>query len=284
MNSPAAETPSGDMSASYFPDRQGKRGPALQFPFRQNTIARKAQSPGPSELEYQLRNQQGAAVDPQFAALAEEGRRDSGESVRTVESDGGLPAGHTREIMGERIEQEQMMAKDEEEAEMERVEEESPSASLMLGPTLGSAGAQSQSQSLEVGQSQVYPARSPGVHSSEENVAAALREADGGEEVIEDQMEPNQQEKKRVRREKLGERLQEVFGLEEREEVLEEMRCWLLRSVSEWSERRFSFQLTASAQGLLVPDSATHLFLRQDASQRGQVPGPHCLLTLTSRI
>jgi sterol 3beta-glucosyltransferase len=39
-------------------------------------------------------------------------------------------------------------------------------------------------------------------------------------------------ERQRMRKEKLGEKLMQVFGLAEREEVLEEMRCWLLRSVS----------------------------------------------------
>jgi sterol 3beta-glucosyltransferase len=51
--------------------------------------------------------------------------------------------------------------------------------------------------------------------------------------LIEERMDINPTEKQRVRREKLAERLMEVFGLEKREEVLEEMRCWLLRSVSE---------------------------------------------------
>lgn len=41
-------------------------------------------------------------------------------------------------------------------------------------------------------------------------------------------------EAKRHRSARLAARLQEVFGLKEEEEVLEEMTCWLLRSVSEY--------------------------------------------------
>jgi sterol 3beta-glucosyltransferase len=70
---------------------------------------------------------------------------------------------------------------------------------------------------------------------SDANLDAALREGlEGEEELVEERMELNPAERQRVRKEKLSERLMEVFGLEEREEVLEEMRCWLLRSVSEW--------------------------------------------------
>jgi sterol 3beta-glucosyltransferase len=43
--------------------------------------------------------------------------------------------------------------------------------------------------------------------------------------------------KRRRRNARLAARLKEVFGLEEEEEVLEEMTCWLLRSVSEYSRR-----------------------------------------------
>jgi sterol 3beta-glucosyltransferase len=42
-------------------------------------------------------------------------------------------------------------------------------------------------------------------------------------------------EAKRRRSARLATRLQEVFGLEEEEEVLEELPCWLLRSVSEYT-------------------------------------------------
>jgi len=41
-------------------------------------------------------------------------------------------------------------------------------------------------------------------------------------------------DEKRQRSERLAARLQEVFGLDDVEEVLEEMPCWLLRSVSEY--------------------------------------------------
>jgi len=230
MASPGGETPSAEMSGSYFPERQSKHAQQLQFPFRHNAIARKARSPGPSEIAYQLRNQHGAAEEPQIPAVVEE-RRPSGDSVATTESDGGLPPGPTRDLMTEQIAQEQHMAKVEEQAEMEKVEEEeSPTASLMLGPTIGSSPNETQSLAVEHDRSQ--STTSSAHRDSVDNVAAALHEGDEVDEIIEDRMEPNSQEKKRVRREKLGERLQEVFGLEEREEVLEEMRCWLLRSVS----------------------------------------------------
>jgi sterol 3beta-glucosyltransferase len=65
-----------------------------------------------------------------------------------------------------------------------------------------------------------------------DNTSAALREGSDEDEIVEDQMMENPSEKKRLRREKLAEKLQHVFGLAEREEVIDEMRCWLLRSIS----------------------------------------------------
>jgi sterol 3beta-glucosyltransferase len=75
------------------------------------------------------------------------------------------------------------------------------------------------------------PSRESGV----DNTSAALREESGENEIVEDQMMENPSEKKRLRREKLAEKLQDVFGLAEREEVVDEMRCWLLRSISEFT-------------------------------------------------
>lgn len=45
-------------------------------------------------------------------------------------------------------------------------------------------------------------------------------------------------ERKAARRERLSERMMEVFGLEEKEEVKEEFACWLLKDVSEYSGTR----------------------------------------------
>jgi sterol 3beta-glucosyltransferase len=63
------------------------------------------------------------------------------------------------------------------------------------------------------------------------NTAAALRGGDDGE--MERSRRGSSDDKKKIRKEKLAGKLMDVFGLQEREEVLEEMRCWLLRSVSE---------------------------------------------------
>ena len=65
------------------------------------------------------------------------------------------------------------------------------------------------------------------------NVDAALREPDASEEAIFEPVEITAEERRVLRRDKLSAKLQEVFGLQEREEVLDELRCWLLRSVSE---------------------------------------------------
>ena len=74
----------------------------------------------------------------------------------------------------------------------------------------------------------------PSRESGADNTSAALREESGENEIVEDQMMENPSEKKRLRRENLAEKLQSVFGLAEREEVVDEMRCWLLRSISEF--------------------------------------------------
>jgi sterol 3beta-glucosyltransferase len=136
-----------------------------------------------------------------------------------MESDGGLPeGGEARQVVADRVEAEAEIAEEEERVEISKAAEESTPYSESHPYALATP--------LEKAS---QPKRQ-----SEENVGAALREGDVGEEEVEDRMAENPAEKKRVRREKLAERLQEVFGLEERETVLEEMRCWLLRSVSEW--------------------------------------------------
>jgi sterol 3beta-glucosyltransferase len=139
-------------------------------------------------------------------------------SVDTVESTGGVPAdGPARKLMQERISKEENLAGEEEAKEMDRVSDLPTTQSTGLAPA---SSAEKQ-------------------RPSDDNAPAALREGSGEDEVIEDQMMVNPSEKKRLRREQLAERLQEVFGLEEREDVLDEMRCWLLRSVSKYHHDSF---------------------------------------------
>lgn len=67
---------------------------------------------------------------------------------------------------------------------------------------------------------------------------------------------------RRARMEQLGVLLQEVFGLEEQEEVIDELPCWLLRNDSECQAGDLT---NRSAQGLHVPDQAAYLLLRAHA-------------------
>lgn len=190
----------------------------LSFPFRANTIARRARTPGQKELSYQFAGMTTSEVREAERQSAEQGyfdgdgsdsRRSSGE---TDESDGGVPVDSpARHLMADRISKEENMAGEEEAKEMDRVGHSPMVNSTGLAPPIP-----------ELNQ-----------RPSDDNAPAALREGSSEDEVIEDQMMANPSEKKRLRREQLAERLQEVFGLEEREDVLDEMRCWLLRSVSE---------------------------------------------------
>lgn len=116
-------------------------------------------------------------------------------------SDGSLPPG-TRVMLNDQITKEQQQAGEEEDTEMAR------------------AG-------LETGGSGIS-----GERGSAENTAAVLREH--GDDDDDSTVQKESGQKQRVRKEKLGQKLMEVFGLPEREEVLEEMRCWLLRSISEF--------------------------------------------------
>ena len=214
---------------SYFPaqgDSQARHGQSeyvhrsLNFPYRQNAVARKARSPGPTELAYQFAGRPAQTVPlediPPVVPEEPRKRRASDDSTITVESEGGLSAGLGRDVVAQQVEKEGQLAEQEEGAEIIRADEE------QTLPSHGSSslgGAVSSTASMETQQ--------------DENVGAALREGTPKDEVVEDLMAMNPQEKKRVRREMLAERLRDVFGLDEREEVLEEMRCWLLRSVSE---------------------------------------------------
>lgn len=133
--------------------------------------------------------------------------------------------GPVEELMQDRIEKEQSLGEEEEKEEMMMAEHQQagPLAALNLGreisattadPVVGSGG---------------EGANAP----SDRNALAALREPSDGDELAEGHVPPNASERRRMRRELLAEKLKVVFGLDEREEVLEEMRCWLLRSVSE---------------------------------------------------
>ena len=189
----------------------------LSFPFRANTIARRARTPGQKELSYQFAGMTTSEVREAERQSAEQGyfdneesssRRSSGE---TDEDDDGVPVNSpARHLMEHRISKEENMAGEEEAKEMNRVGHSPMTNSSGLAPPIPAADQRP----------------------SDDNAPAALREGSSEEEIIEDQMMVNPSEKKRLRREQLAERLQEVFGLEEREDVLDEMRCWLLRSVS----------------------------------------------------
>lgn len=180
----------------------------LRFPFRENTIARRARSPGINELNYQFaQGRRRAASDLGDNVPSIAGLRVAGDERPPSEGSVGSIGPEERRLVEERVAAEEDIAHDEEREEIQRFH---PDA-LDLGPVI----------------------EGQGDRLSEANVQAALREGEEGqEELIEERMDINPAEKQRVRREKLAERLMEVFGLEKREEVLEEMRCWLLRSVS----------------------------------------------------
>lgn len=187
----------------------------LHFPFRANAIARKARSPGQSELNYQFaealrlqqqsgKQQSSSGVVPMPRGFDPEIRRNSDDSDSSLSV-----GGDARRMMDEQIHREEDIGEEEEEGEIARAaEQDSQGSGIQLAPPIG------------------------GDLPDDNNTAAALRESPE-DDFIEDRLEGNATERKRVRKEKLSDRLMEVFGLEEREEVLEEMRCWLLRSVSE---------------------------------------------------
>lgn len=190
----------------------------IHFPFRQNAIARRARPPDTTELDYQY-----ATSETSSRGMSETGSESSSEDevllpkafvsppnfiVPSAEGEATGPP--DPKLTSDRIEKEQQIAGEEEQAEILRSSKEEE---MRLGKEL-------------------VPDKSHG--SAELNMDAALREGGSvGEDVIEAQMQTNEAEKSLTRKEKLAERLMEVFGLEEREEVLEEMKCWLLRSISE---------------------------------------------------
>jgi sterol 3beta-glucosyltransferase len=155
------------------------------------------------------------------------------------------------EMLNERIAAEENNAKAEEGAEIARVasgdnmNERARLEAQFQDMGMADAGAQGQSDlGYKSGLEQEQAQQSV-------NTAAALQEAEHGQQVeVEDRMQQNQGEKQRLRREQLSQRLQEVFGLDEKEEVLEEMRCWLLRSVSEWHLDRSALAGTATADSM----------------------------------
>lgn len=218
----------------------------LHFPFRDNTIARHARSPGLNELNFQFRGTEETAAGgsttissvPMPRGMVDT-RRESGESIGPG----------ARQMLDERTKAEEGIAENEEKTEILRAEGRLPEGvqALNLGPQLDR---------------EVSP--------SDANAGAALRErTDVRGAEVEDSMEPNPNEKQLVRKEKLAERLQDVFGLEQREEVLEEYRCWLLRSVSEYCILNGRLRLlTSSAQGVHVPHPAAYLLLRSHAGPR----------------
>lgn len=190
----------------------------LHFPFRQNAIARRARRPGTAELDYQY-----ATPETSSRRTSAAGSEASSEGEvplpkgfvshpnLIIPSGEGEAAAHADlKLINDRICKEQQIADVEEQAEILRSAEE---------------------QRMRLGKEFV---RHKNRDSADLNVDAALREGGSeGDDVIEEQMQTNEAEKRITRKERLAERLMEVFGLEEREQVLEEMKCWLLRSVSE---------------------------------------------------
>ncbi|KAK4684673.1 hypothetical protein P7C73_g5496, partial [Tremellales sp. Uapishka_1] len=180
-------------------------GPRLSFPLRDNTIAHRARSPGVKEMEFQLApslqdhqsDTPGSFPMPKGSNGNDSGSDESGDERLAAGVD-------VRKIMSDRIQVEEKMGEREERGEMVKAAQ--------------NAGRQSHAHI--------------GTPSSKDNVGAALREEDDGD--ASDTMETNENEKRRLRREKLSQRLKQVFGLEDREEVVVELRCWLLRSVSEY--------------------------------------------------
>ncbi|WVF70804.1 hypothetical protein IAT40_005598 [Kwoniella sp. CBS 6097] len=190
----------------------------LHFPFRDNTIARRAKRPTGNELSYQLaeearrRGSEAASSDASSDSSVPlpKGYRGEDRGSSTRSSLDASISGEAREMLNEQISREEELGEQEEQEEILRAAEQSPvRPAIDLEPIVSGHG-----------------------DSAEYNTDAALREPENlEEEIIEKKVQPNESEKKRLRREKLAERLMEVFGLDEREEVLEEMRCWLLRSV-----------------------------------------------------
>ncbi|WVO17804.1 hypothetical protein L204_105502 [Cryptococcus depauperatus] len=188
---------------------------SLQFPFRQNTIARKARRPGANELSYQ------------FAGIVPDRKTNANDTDYSSDGDIPLPKGFVprpsdmssdsgsetssvtgakAQIINDRITKGKKIAMSEEREEILLSAEET-------NLNLDNIAKQAESQ-------------------SDVNLGAALRDgAERGQHVIEERMQPDESEKRLIRKEKLAQRMMEVFGLEDQEEVLEEMKCWLLRNI-----------------------------------------------------
>lgn len=215
----ADDVPSAAEDYTLLPDGHKHPNHPLHFPFRANAIARRARSPGLNEIQYQLgRKEQESqqqvptiaepAKPPRAAALQQRSPSNTSEETDlSVDTEQKL-------LLNERTVKEEALAEAEEEEEM-----------LRAASDRDAEAAQIQAQSP------LLHGELPEVN--DDNTDAALREPTGPkEQAIEEGVPDHRGERQRVRREKLAERLMQVFGLEEREEVLEEYRCWLLRSVS----------------------------------------------------
>lgn len=212
----------------------------LKFPFRANTIARRAQSPGAMEIQYQLAQAHGLSTTPALHQLGMAGDLDSHRG--SGESDTSLDPG-AQQFLNDRVTAEETQAQREVGQEIERTERE--------------AELHSDNESREILR-------------ADPEAAAALREAQEGSEVeVEDRMQMNAGERQRLRKERLSQKLMDVFGLTEAEEVLEEMRCWLLRSVSELTRSVIcemkGLELMDSAERVHVFDPETCLLFRAHA-------------------
>ena len=213
MQTPTAEEPADFGSSGYFPP-SGSRPQSLHFPFRQNTIARRAHAPGEGELAYQFAKRPTVPEEegsPEVPTVVEEAQI-SDERRSSAGTDDGLPVGcEARQALERRLTAEAEIAEQETKEEIDQAVKDGEVSHPQPGVNVPS----------------------PMGKVSEANLDAALRQGDQHDEILDELMDPNPEQKRRMRMEKLAERLQEVFGLQEREPVLEEMRCWLLTSVSE---------------------------------------------------
>lgn len=155
-NTPVATKSS---SHSFHPHRQ-----KLHFPFKDNTIARRARSPSKTELDYQLARK------------------------KRSEGGGGYHSGE-----GSHDERSPLHSG----AESEPVEQPAPSDT-----------------DVEPRPQETRPESLPDLQHTDTETRLS-------------------EHTKIIRKDKLAARLQQVFGLDEQEEVLEEMNCWLLRNFSE---------------------------------------------------
>ncbi|WVQ85442.1 hypothetical protein IAT38_007607 [Cryptococcus sp. DSM 104549] len=237
---------------------------SLDFPFRENAIARKARRPGTDELDYQFGRAKagpgaragagGAGAAPgETETGGEEGsippprgfERRASETSDTSSMTSSVQAfgGTGQRILSEQIAKEQDRGAAEEGEEILRSTMFGPEGISLAGEgeeiprsrAFGPEGISLAGEKEDILHSRMFGPEGislagKGETRSEANVVAALREG-SDDDALSEVMQQNESERRMMRKEKLAKRLMDVFGLEEREEVLEEMKCWLLRSI-----------------------------------------------------